>query len=188
MPHHDHTDRTDDELVAAFAAGEARAFREIVRRYERSLFLVAWRWAKNEHDARDILQDALFKAARALPRFRGEARLSTWLHRLVANAAYDHVYRRPRRESLTLDGNEKAPLDTNARLSYDPFPRADLGMELGRALRAINPHQAAALLLVDAHGHTVETAAHREGVRPGTVKSRRSRGRERLRRALALGE
>lgn len=171
----------DTALVAAFAAGEGEAFAEIVRRHRESLVWAARKYARNHHDVEDIVQDTLLRAALGLPRFRSQARLSTWLHRLACNAGYDFLNHRHMREIPTLD-------DTNSRVrepSWDPSESYTLRLTVEDALRHLHPEQAASLVLIDALGHTISTAARLQNVAVGTVKSRRHRAKEQLREVLA---
>ncbi|MGH7856239.1 MAG: sigma-70 family RNA polymerase sigma factor [Candidatus Binatia bacterium] len=74
-------------LLAALRAGEEGAYRELLTLYGGRLLAVARRILRNEEEARDALQEAFLQAFRALPRFEGQSRISTWLHRIVVNAA-----------------------------------------------------------------------------------------------------
>lgn len=182
-------DQSDMDLVADFLSGDVSAFSTIVERHRARLLWVARRYtAGNEDDAEDILQDALFKASRNLNSYRAEATLSTWLHRLVMNAGYDFRNHRFRREVSTLDQDDAAH-DYQDRLAHDPHSEHETAMMLRAALETLRPEQRTALLAVDGAGYTVASVAESEGVRPGTIKSRRARGRAALADALAaLGD
>lgn len=165
-------------------AGDHLGFTEIVNRHHTRLLWVARRYAGNEQDAQDILQEAYLNASRNLHGFRGDSSLSTWLHRLVMNSGYDFVHHRSRREVTALD-DESTPHEINLSLSYDPVPRIDLTLLLHQALATLRPDQCVALLLVDMGGYHVNQVARLQGVKPGTVKSRRCRARDQLREVLA---
>ncbi|WP_018298171.1 RNA polymerase sigma factor [Corynebacterium lubricantis] len=177
------THSTDQELINAFNLGEARAFSIIVERHRPRLLPVARRYAKNEHDAQDILQEALFKAACNLQGFRNEATLSTWLNRLVMNSGYDHIKHRRRIAHLSLD-DAKLNTDSNPALGHDPISQLDRVIMLRQIMGRLPAAQRRAILLIDVAGLTVERAAREMGVRPGTIKSRRARGREALHKQL----
>lgn len=185
MAHPRHTHATDAQLVAAYVAGDADAFGEIVARHGTRMLWIARRYTSNDHDAHDVLQDALLRASQNLHRFRCEARLTTWLHRLVANSGYDFTQRRCRCEMLTLDDATILPLEANAALSYEPIRQVDLALMLRTALTLVRPDQAMALVLIDAIGYSIDDVAARQHVAPGTIKSRRARARTTLRAALA---
>ncbi len=174
---------TDRDLVSAYVGGDGRAFTTIVERHRARLLWVARRYARNEDDAHDILQEALLKASRKLHTYRAESALSTWLHRLVMNSGWDFAHHRSHREQATLDDG-LIPHEFNARLSHDPIRGLDLALLLHQSMAKLRPDQRTALLLIDVAGYSVAHVAHREGVRPGTIKSRRARAREFLREDL----
>ncbi|MDY6811073.1 MAG: RNA polymerase sigma factor SigM [Actinomycetota bacterium] len=168
-------DRPDTELLAAHVAGDPWAFGTLIRRHERHLWAVARRTTGDPDDAADALQDALLQAHRTAHRFRGDAQVRTWLHRLVVNACLDRLRRR--RRTMPLPGGD-APVPP-ARIDH-----ADR-LDITSALAALPPHQRAAIVAVDVEGLSVVDAADRLGVAPGTIKSRRARGRATL--AITLG-
>src|SRR4051812_3621879 len=96
-------DSTDRDLVTRHAAGDPEAFGELVRRHRDRLWRVALRTLGNPDDAADALQDALVSAFRAAGSYRGEAAVTTWLHRIVVNACLDLIRRRASRPSSPLD-------------------------------------------------------------------------------------
>lgn len=177
--------RTDAELLAAHVAGDRDAFTELVRRHRDRLWAVALRTLSDREEAADALQDALLSAHRAADRFRGEAAVTTWLHRIVINACLDRVRRRQSRPTVPLpeqmvnaDGRAGAELAA-------PIVDHDTAMVVRQALAKLPEEQRAALILVDLEGYPVAEVAIILGVAEGTVKSRCSRGRARL--ALLLG-
>jgi RNA polymerase sigma-70 factor (ECF subfamily) len=172
------TDEDDRALLAAHAAGDASAFGRLVTRHQERLWAVAVRTLGDREEAADALQDALLKAYRAAGSYRGDARVTTWLHRIVVNACLDRVRRRAVRATVPLPEQER------------PDPRDDLAaretaLEVEAALAALPLDQRTAIVLVDVQGLPVAEAATVLGVPTGTVKSRCSRGRARL--ALTLG-
>ncbi|MBI1377953.1 MAG: RNA polymerase sigma factor SigM [Frankiales bacterium] len=175
----------DAALLAAHVAGDAEAFPELVRRHRDRLWAVALRTTGDPEDAADALQDALVSAFRNAGSFRGEAAVTTWLHRVVVNACLDRMRRRRARPTVPLPAEDG---DTGAHGIADPrddLDRLELRMEIDRALRALPDDQRAAIVLVDVEGLPVSEAAALLGVPEGTVKSRCSRGRARLAVALA---
>lgn len=176
-------EREDPELLAAHAAGDRDAFGELVRRHRDRLWAVALRTLGDREEAADALQDALLSAFRAGARrgdggpaaaFRGEAAVTTWLHRIVVNACLDRVRRRTVRATDPLPEAEPA----------DPRPDAvaarDTALDVDAALATLPVDQRAALVLVDMYGWSVHDAAHVLDCPVGTVKSRCARGRARL--------
>lgn len=177
----------DRQLVANYLSGDRHAFTLIVRRHRQRMFFVARNFARNEHDAQDIVQDALFKAARGMHTYRGEAKLSTWLHRMTINAAIDHQRRNERAGAqYSLDDDDQVTQDSNKHLAYNPLENMERTMAMRQALAVLPTAQRKALWLIDVAGMSVGDAAAELGVRPGTVKSRRHRAREAV--AEAIGE
>jgi RNA polymerase sigma-70 factor (ECF subfamily) len=130
--------------------------------------------------AEDIAQEALAKAWRALPRFRGEAELSTWLYRVVVNESLSHLRRQRIRDRLiALFGPERPAGAPPA--SADPTLRA----KIVAALDTLSDHERAVFTLVHLEGFSVEETARVRGRAVGTVKSQLHRALTKLRRALA---
>ena len=174
-------EKTDKALVKDYVAGDHQAFAIIVHRHRKRMLAVARRYARNEHDAQDIVQDALFKASRNMHTFRSESALTTWLHRLVLNAGYDHAKRADnKRQHTSLDDSEKINHDSNRYLAHDPLGNLDRLLALRQAMGQLPAAQRRALMLIDVAGYSINSAATHLGVRPGTVKSRRNRARRAL--------
>ena len=175
----------DRALVAAHVAGDPEAFGELVRRHRDRLWAVALRTTSDPEEAADALQDAFISAYRNAASYRGEAAVTTWLHRVVVNACLDRMRRRKARPTVHIPDDEP---DTGARAVPDPrddMDRLELRMEIDKALRALPVDQRSAIVLVDVEGLSVSEAAEVLGVPEGTVKSRCSRGRAKLAVALA---
>lgn len=176
--------RSDADLLARHAGGDPEAFGEIVRRHRDRLWAVAIRVTGDREDAADALQDALVSAFRASSgppgsgSYRGDAAVTTWLHRIVVNACLDRLRRARARPVVPLP--EELPPSTG-----DPFAATDTALLVQAALATLPPEQRAALVLVDLQGWPVEEAARILGVPTGTVKSRCARGRVRLLPLLA---
>ena len=168
---------TDEALLRAHLAGDARAFDTIVRRHRDRLWAVALRTLGEREEAADALQDALLSAYRAADRFRGDSAVTTWLHRIVVNACLDRIRRRQARPTVPLPEAGSAPAA--------PGVDRDTILDVRSALAQLPVDQRAALVLVDIQGYGVAEAAEILGVAEGTVKSRCARGRARL--AVLLG-
>jgi RNA polymerase sigma-70 factor (ECF subfamily) len=177
----DPAERTDAELLAAHVAGDADAFAALVARHRDRLWAIALRTMRNPDDAADALQDAYVAAFRRAGSFRGEAAVTTWLHRVVVNACLDRVRRNKVRaaDPLPTDPDRAAELGTTAD-ALDPLEAKEQRAEVNAALARLNADQRAALVLVDMEGYSVEETARILGCAVGTVKSRCARGRARL--------
>jgi len=170
----------DPAVLERARVGDHRAFAAIVDRYDRQLRALAYRLLGDRDRMDDVLQEAYVKAFRALPGFRGDAALSTWLHRIVYNACLDDLRRR--RHVIPVAGDEQAQEAAWSR----PGPAEVVAerQELADALATLPVDQRAAVLLVDAYGFDYGEAAEILAVRTGTIASRLSRARSTLRAAL----
>jgi RNA polymerase sigma-70 factor (ECF subfamily) len=95
----------DAAAVAGARAGDKEAFRLLVERHSHALFRLAYRMTGNEHDAEDVVQEALVKAYRSLDRFEDRASVGSWLYRITANCAFDVLRSKQRRGRLIGDGD-----------------------------------------------------------------------------------
>ncbi|TQS41475.1 RNA polymerase sigma factor SigM [Cryptosporangium phraense] len=175
-----HSGLDDRGLLHAHVQGDPDAFAELVRRHRDRLWAVALRTIGNADDAADALQDALLSAYRSAASYRGEAAVTTWMHRIVVNACLDRVRRRQARPTVPLPEDDRAPAAPN-----DPIASRETAIDVQAALAELPDEQRIALVLVDVQGHPVADVAEMLGVAVGTVKSRCARGRARL--ALRLG-
>src|SRR6202163_2435269 len=90
---------TDEELVARSIRGDSESFNELILRWERPIYALAYRTIGREEDARDVCQETCLRAFRALPAFRGQAKFSSWLYRIALNLCRDWI-RRQRRTAI----------------------------------------------------------------------------------------
>jgi RNA polymerase sigma-70 factor (ECF subfamily) len=179
MPTSATTDERDDRaLIAAHLAGDAEAFGELVRRHRDRLWAIALRTLGDPEEAADAVQDALISAFRRADSYRGDAAVTTWLHRIVVNACLDRVRRRQARPAVPLPDDLEGRAEV--AVGRDAHDEALVAVDVQRALDQLPPDQRIALVLVDLQGHPIDEAARILGCPPGTIKSRCSRGRARL--------
>jgi len=169
---------SDAELLRRHVAGDDQAFGELFRRHRDRLWAVALRTSCDPEEAADALQDAMVSAFRRAADFRGESAVTTWLHRIVVNAALDRLRRRAARPALPA-GDEQA-FEALAGPAGDPAHTTDIRLDVDAALRVLPPQQRAALVVVDMLGFSVADAAVILDISPGTVNSRCARARARL--------
>jgi RNA polymerase sigma-70 factor, ECF subfamily len=167
------TPPSDRQLMAAHLAGDQGAFTELVRRHRDRLWAVALRTLSDREEAADALQDALISAYRNAGSYRGDAAVTTWLHRVVVNACLDRLRRRKARPADALGEREVVE-------RIDEHRRTEARIDVHAALATLPEPQRAALVLVDLHDYSVSEAAQILGVAEGTVKSRCSRARTAL--------
>ena len=192
------TDVISDEqaLLARLRAGEDAAFEELVRTYTPRLLGLARRIVGNDEDARDVIQDALLSAFRSIDRFQGEARLGTWLHRIVVNTALMKLRRRRRKPEESIEPLLPAfQSDGHFAETFSPWTRseaADAALSRAETKRLVRglidqlPESfRTVLLLRDIEGLDTEETARVLETTPNAVKIRLHRARQALRTLLA---
>jgi RNA polymerase sigma-70 factor (ECF subfamily) len=174
-------DSRDARLLSRHLAGDPDAFGELVRLHSDRAWAAAITMLRDREDAADAVQEAMLSAFRAAGSFRGEAKVSTWLHRIVVNACLDRIRRRAVRPTVPL--SESTERDTPA--PGDAMATREDHIVLAAALRALPDAQRVALVLVDVEGRPVAEVAALLAIPVGTVKSRCARARAQL--AARLG-
>ena len=177
------SDVSDADLVASAQDGNLAAFNQLAQRYERQIYNVSLRMLGDSHVAEDVTQDTLMRAYRGLSGFRGE-NLRAWLLRIASNVCTDVLRSRHGRRDVSLDS--LAEEGGASWASKDPSPedeamRGELGQEIQRGLMGLPQDQRMVLILVDVQGLSYEEAAEAARISPGTLRSRLSRARAKLR-------
>ena len=180
---------TDTELIASILAGDTRAFERLMSLHKRTLFRTARAILRDDADAEDAVQEAFLQAYRGLGAFRGEAKLSTWLVSIAANAA---LMRRRRhvREALAIPLDDNADPAEREGISQAPGPegravRADIRQLLKDQIEALPDYYQAVFRLRAIDELTVGETAVTLGISEATVRSRYFRARTLLREGLA---
>ena len=177
--------RNDRELIAAHVAGDPAAFSVLVDRHRDRLWAVALRTTGDPEEAADGLQEALLSAYRNAASYRGDAAVTTWMHRVVVNACLDRLRRRAARPTVPLP-EQDTDFGSNVLADpADPLGNQELRIEIQKALKELPPDQRAAVVLVDIEGYSVDDAAAILDCPSGTIKSRCARGRAKLAARLA---
>lgn len=174
------SDRTDNELATAAAAGDRPSFAALAARHYDRVYRLAWRWSGNETSAEDIAQDVMVKLASAIKSFRGESQFSTWLFRVAYSVAVDHIRGRQRIVALP-------PSDMMALVEAPDLRTAEdevLGQELWQSVRALPDQQRDAVLLVYGEDLSHQDAAEIMGCTEKTVSWHLHEARKRLRMKL----
>lgn len=170
----------DHELVASALAGNPDAFATLVVRYDRAVYHLAYRTMRDVEEARDVAQEAFFKAFRSLRTFKPGARFSTWIFSITYHACCDRLARRKRYS------NEELP----ERADAGPGPEQsviaiDEARRLRSAIEALPEKYRTVITLYHLQGQHYEEIADVLGVPMGTVKTHLFRAKEQLRRLLA---
>jgi RNA polymerase sigma-70 factor (ECF subfamily) len=181
--------RTDEELVARATAGDADSFNQLVMRWERPIYALAYRTLGREEDARDVVQEAFLRAYRGLRGFKGEAKFSSWLYRITLNLCRDWI-RRERRapvvqvpdgaDPIDLADTQAAPGDSVEEL----VSRREMSRAVAKAMAELPEDQRTAILLKEYHGLTFQEIADMLDCPLSTVKTRLYQGLSVLRRRL----
>lgn len=172
-------------LIASAQKGDLRAFNQLVLLYQSMAYNVAYRILSDPDAAADATQDAFFSAYKAMKKFRGGS-FKAWLLRIVTNACYDQLRVKKRRPTSSLDDmpveSEHSQFLRDESESPDEFlERQELGQFLQHGISALPIEQRAVLVLSDVQGLSYQEVAEIMDLSLGTVKSRLSRGRARLR-------
>jgi RNA polymerase sigma-70 factor, ECF subfamily len=179
---------SDAELVRRAAEGDSSAFAILVGRHERRVYNLGLRMLGDPDDASDVVQDTFLAAFRRLSTFRGEAAFTTWLHRIAVNSCYDILRAAGRGPLLGSDHDAGEEAGERTVPVADHADEAAGGLDVERALVAIQPEYRAALVLHDVLDMAVDDVARVLGVPVGTVKSRLHRGRIAIARAMGARE
>ncbi len=186
---------TDQEVVLLARGGQERAYRELVRRYERPIFSLLYRMVRDRELAEDLSQETFVKALNAIESYRPEYKFSSWLFKIANNAAIDHLRRREL-DTLSLEGSPHAvtpdameatalQIGDRAENPLDIVEAKELGGEIERAIAQLRPEYRACILLRHVDGRAYEEIAEMLDLPLGTVKTYIHRARNELRRLLA---
>ena len=179
---------TDEELVARAQGGDIESFNQLIVRWERPIYALAYRVIGREEDARDVCQDAFLRAYRALPGFKGQAKFSSWLYRIALNLCRDWI-RRQRRAPVSqlpedADATELAAETGPVESIEELVARRELSAIVEAAMSELSEEQRTAIILKEYHGMTFQEIADMQGCPLSTVKTRLYQGLSLLRRRL----
>ena len=181
----------DSFLIARSRNGDRSAFDQLIRRYERRIYNLAYRLCGNPDDAADVAADAFVRVYNSLASFRGDASFLTWIYRITTNIYLDARKRKRARPQVSLD--ELIELDDSAvsRQYEDPAPAPQAVAEakeraqvLQQAIGKLPDYQRLMVVMYHVQGKSYEEIAEAAGLPIGTVKSRLNRARLALRDKL----
>jgi RNA polymerase sigma-70 factor (ECF subfamily) len=190
----DHEAKSDQDCVRRVQSGETDAFEPLVRRHEKKIFNLLYRWLGDYDEAAEAAQEVFLSAYRSLKKFRGDSSFSTWLYRIAVNHAKD------RRKNLKIAWKRMVPLETAdpdgdggpvAKISHPgPDPAQDAEQQevherVQQALSRLDADDALLILLRDLQDASYEEIVQVLAIPIGTVKSRLHRARQALRTILA---
>ena len=174
---------TDQQLVQRAQRGDLRAFDLLVLKYQGRIAALVSRYVSDASEVKDVTQEAFIKAYRALGKFRGDSAFYTWLYRIAANAAKNHLVAKGRRPGADATIEDAEGYDEGGSLLESASPEAlAMGGELAEvvesALNALPDELKAALMLREFDGLSYDDIADVLGCPVGTVRSRIFRARE----------
>jgi RNA polymerase sigma-70 factor (ECF subfamily) len=179
---------TDEDLVIRSRGGDLESFNQLILRWERPIFALAYRVIGREEDARDVCQETFLRAFRALPGFPGQAKFSSWVYRIALNLCRDWMRRQRRTPTVQMpegaDPEELAAQGGPAESIEDLVARRELSAVVAEAMALLPEEQRTAIVLKEYHGMTFQEIADLQGCPLSTVKTRLYQGLSVLRRHL----
>ena len=184
--------RDEARMIASIVAGESHLFHELIRPYERRVYVMALSFLRNEADAEDAAQEAFLKAFRNLASFRGEAKFGTWLVSITLNEALSSIRHRDtiKMESLDEPPDDEGPISPALLRDWREIPsevleRKEVSLLLHQAVTALPPIYREVFTLRDVEGMSVNEAAGALDISIASVKVRLHRARMMLQKTLA---
>ena len=183
------TQKDENALVEAAQRGELSAFNTLITAYQQQAYGIAYRILGDGDSAADAMQDSFIKVYNRIHQFRGGS-FKAWLFRVVINTCYDRLRGDRRRRAKLLDGDDILPEHDYRLIDAKPTPHdhaesSELMRLMLAEIRKLPVEQQQVLLLCDVEGLAYHEAASMTGSNLGTVKSRLSRARAKMRDALA---
>ena len=193
-PSSDLSAATDQEVVELARKAEERAYRELLRRYQRPVFSLIYRMVRDRELAEDLSQETFVKVLNALDRYRPEYKFSSWVFKIANNAAIDHL-RRKELDTLSLEGGPDATtperveatalqLGDHAESPLDELEARELGATIERAISQLRPEYQSCIMLRHVDGRPYDEIAEMLDLPLGTVKTYIHRARAELRECL----
>jgi RNA polymerase sigma-70 factor (ECF subfamily) len=189
------TAATDQDVVARARAGTEAAYRELLRRYERPVFSLVYRMARDRELAEDLTQETFVKVLNALDRYRPEFKFSSWIFKIANNATIDHL-RRKELDTLSLQGGPDATtpdrieatslqVGDGSESPLEEMEARELGSAIEDAIARLRPEYRACIIMRHVEGHPYDEIAEALDLPLGTVKTYIHRARAELREYLA---
>ncbi|MCK4856786.1 MAG: sigma-70 family RNA polymerase sigma factor [candidate division Zixibacteria bacterium] len=180
----------DESLIASGLGGDQAAYRELLARHKKAIFQIIFRIVKNRDETEDLTQDTFMRAFNSLATYRTEYRFSTWLYRIAANCAIDHL-RKKRIEALSLDkpvetkdGSVGLEVADNSRNPEERLWAKRKTISISKAIESLPEKYRQVILYRHRDDQSYEEIAQILGLPIGTVKARIFRARELLKKKL----
>lgn len=177
---------SDETLIQQALGGRQTAYAMLVRRYEQYAFTLAFRLVKNREDAHEVAQDSFLRAFRYLPEFRGEAKFSTWLYKIVRSTALNFL-RKTQPDIRSLD-DESRPLklpNTATPDASNHLERTERQLTIQKAIAQLSPDDANVITLFYLYEHSLEEICQITALTMTNAKTKLCRARQRLKAVMA---
>ena len=189
-------DPTDEVLISRVQSGDTRAFDALIERYKGKLYATIYHMTSNHEDAADLLQETFLRAYKALPKFKREAKFSTWCYRIAVNVTINHIRQQKNRAAMSLDSFDLDAHELDEfRDTSSPHPSESgaareeelsrMHVALNDAIQSLSEKHRAAVVMHDDQGMTHAQIAEVMGVPEGTVKTRLFHAHKLLQKKLA---
>ncbi len=177
------------KIVALAKNGDHSAFEQIVTAYEKKVYNMALRYTGNPEDALDISQEVFLRVYRFLHKYKGESSLSTWIYRITMNVCHDTAGNKTNIYELSLDSksDDDEPTTEIADMRYDPekeLEKKHTRQLIQQAISWLDSDHRDVIIMRDINGLSYDEISNVLNISPGTVKSRISRAREKLKNYL----
>lgn len=184
-PQRGEVEKTEAELIDRARRGDRGAFAALVRAHQDEVYTLARRLVGDPHLAADVAQETLIRAWRGLPRFRGDAKFSTWLYRITVNTSWTHKKRARRHAVSSIDELREVPAPEDSGHPVFAGENLELRARLRTALDRLPAGQRQVVVLKDVYGWSHAEISAAIGISETAAKVRLHRGRARLARDLA---
>ena len=179
----------DGFLVKRFKSGDTRAFDELVLKYQKQIYELAYNFTRHVDDAFDLSQEIFLRAFKALDKFKGEAAFYTWLYRIAKNACIDYTRKRKRYQNVALEDDILFSYQNSYRGISNDMPdkhaeRKELEVEISKAIEQLSPRQKQVFIFRHYEGLALKEIAEKLGLRIGSVKAHLFNATRMLRKLL----
>ncbi len=178
---------TEAELIQKSRQGDMDAFEQLILRYEKRIYAIAYKYMGNHEDAGDMAQDALLKAYQSIGSFRGDAAFGTWLGKITANRCLDELRKRKHLQITSLDdtleleeGSVQKEMESQVATPEEHAIEQETAAYMQQLIHELKDEYRVVIILRELEGHSYEAIAEMLSCSLGTVKSRISRGRQYL--------
>ena len=177
----------EKKLIERASAGDPAAFNRLMELHERRMYAVAMRMCANREDAQDCLQEAMLRVFRAIGGFKGQSSFATWVYRITMNTCLDELRKKKNKQNTSLDNlldQGWSPSD-GENVPEKQAMVNETRRQISGAIQELPEDMRAAVVLRDVHGLAYDEIADALNTNVGTIKSRISRAREKLREKLS---